>query len=720
MNINFSYDQEFDDIMMYLKSKYANELFDYDGIGKQIDLYLFSKKFFSTKTVTADASMDANANVDSLDVIAYSVELKKPFERLNSYYMLWKELKRLYGLLVANRIMELQLTGTIYINDFHGIGAGMPYCFNYSTYDIMLQGLPMVKKIKSEPPKHLLAFKSQLEQFVTLASNSTLGATGLADMLIILSFYVEKIMKTGSDAHFDLIGAELAMTFSIIQRETYWVKMSRMIEELGKKLTKEQQNKLEINGLTSETFWNSLTVEQQDWIDKRRKVIIEDLVITFDDNQVFLYKKNIYRYVKENLASFIYTINQPMRGNQSPFTNISIYDKFFLESLCGDYTHPETGEHPKIELVQKVQEIFLDVMNSELERTPITFPITTACFSIDEENNIKDQDFKKFIARKNIQFGFINIYCGKTSTLSSCCRLRSDIENEYFNSFGSGSSKIGSLGVCTINLPRIAYKHILDDNILDGFIADLEELTEVCAKVNNAKRKIVQKRITNGNHPLYDYGFATIEKQYSTVGINGFYEAIETIGHDILTPEGQEVGLTIINTINKVNKRMETYYKAPHNCEQIPAENVSIKLADKDRLLGYQTTYTIYSNQFIPLVLNADMLDRIKLQGFFDKHFTGGAICHLNVEQRIDNPEKLENLIELCAKQGVIYWAVNYNLQLCENGHMTVGRGEVCSVCGGKIIDNFTRVVGFLTSPRNWHKVRREVDYPNRTFYKGV
>lgn len=132
MYIKITYDQEFDDLLMYLKSKYPQKLFDLDGIGEQTDMNKFSKKFFSVNT-TADASIDANANVDDISVIAYHSELPKPFFRLNSYYMLWKELRRLYSLEVANTTVEKQLVGDIYINDFHGIGGALPYSYHQNT-----------------------------------------------------------------------------------------------------------------------------------------------------------------------------------------------------------------------------------------------------------------------------------------------------------------------------------------------------------------------------------------------------------------------------------------------------------------------------------------------------------------------------------------------------------------------------------------------------------
>jgi len=481
MYIKITYEDEFDDLYMHLKAKYPQKLFDLEGIGEQLDMSKFSKKFFSS-SVTSDVSIDVNANVDDISVIAYNTELPKPWFKMNSYYILWKELKRLYGTEVANNIVEMQLIGDIYINDFHGIGAGLPYCFNYSTYDIHIKGLPMVKKVKSLPPKHLYAFKSQLEQFTVIASNSTLGATGLADMLVVMSYYVNNILNTNSDAHF------------------------------------------------------KFTTEEDCWI-----------------------------YIRENITSFIYTVNQPMRANQSPFTNISVYDDYFLESMCEDYIFID-GSSPNIYIIKRLQEIYLDIMNDELKRTPLTFPVTTACFSVDEEKNIKDLKFLDFIAKKNQDFGFINIYCGDNSTLSSCCRLRSDRKNEYFNSFGSGSSKIGSLGVCTINFPRLAIKYPNKDE----FIEQLKYMVEICAKVNNAKRKIVDKRIKNGNEPLYTLEFMDLSKQYSTCGVCGFNECITYLGEDILKEDGQALAIKILDTINNTNDKMQKQYNVPHNCEQIP------------------------------------------------------------------------------------------------------------------------------------------------------
>lgn len=952
MYFKTTYEDAFDDLMMYLKGKYPEKLFDMDGIGEQTDMSKFSKKFFASN-VTADASVDANANVDDISVIAYHSELPKPYFKINSYYMLWKELKRLYSLGVANDTIEKQITGDIYINDVHGIGGALPYCYNYSTYDILTKGLPMVKKIKSIPPKHLYAFKSQLEQFVVLASNSTLGACGLADMLVVMSYYMKNILKTKSDAHFkfvseddcwfylkenlvsfiytinqpmranqcvtedtevltpngfksydelnvdddiytwnkgklniqkvkrvnindydgimheysgrdtiqtvtpnhkilhkknnskeyllsdssDLFNQKTPLTYPVAMLEDdrpdfnisdnllklcVWVltdghikqdegkqdrvsifkspnrwgneELINLLNDLQIEYTHKEkpsnfggllnhyiinvENSKEIVNLLNHTkkelpewflklskrqanivinLWSKLDGHTETYNYNKQKCQCDNYVIADQLQHVcFLAGKGsriTSRIIGNNKQETIYLLpynraNKDAKikkeikykgkvwcpttedgvvvfrkngmifiSGNSPFTNVSLYDDNFLNGIKDDYLFPD-GSTVDVELVKKMQELFMGIMVDELRRTPITFPVQTACFSVDKEGNILDEKFTKTIAKYNKEFGQINIYCGDSATLSSCCRLRSDKSNQYFNSFGSGSSKIGSMGVVTINLPRLAFKH-QKDKTLDGFYKELKELIIICAKINNAKRKLVQKRIDNGNHPLYTLGFIDIQTQYSTVGINGFNECIEILGKNILTKEGQELGLNIIHTINTENDKCSIQYKTAHNCEQIPAENVSIKLAQKDRLLKYNNKYEIYSNQFIPLVTEADLLDRIHLQGLFDKHFSGGAIAHINVDTPIQDENQIINLIKTCAKQGVVYFAINYNLQECEVGHMSVGKNDNCNICGNIIVNNYTRVVGFLTNTKNWHQTRREQDYPNRQFYRG-
>jgi ribonucleoside-triphosphate reductase (formate) len=646
-----SFRPEFVDLIKDLHRKYGQELFDISGIGWQLDFIKMSKEFF--KDTSIDISVDANANVTDKSVIAHRIEVAKPQQLLNAYYRLWKELLKTKNLTYADHIIEQQLTGAIYINDFVGFSSSMPYCFNYSTYDTALMGIPAILDGRggSKPPKHLEAFLGQILLFALIAGNSTLGATGLADLLIVISIYMDKIIQKGEDSKVNLTSFKSTM---------------------------------EIN---------------------------------FD---------NYWQYLESKLTRFIYELNQPYRGSQSLFTNVSVYDNNFMDEMIEHYKLEIDGVmyQAKKENVRKVQQIYLKIMNNELKRKPLTFPVTTACFSVDEENNVLDEDFLKEITQYNMDFGFINLYAGKSSTLSSCCRLRSESDNEYFNTFGAGKTKIGSLGVCTGNLPQLAvkvrkhYKSSLEDNKF-LFLDSLKYLVQDCQIVNNAKRNIIRRTIKNGNHPIYSLNYMELKHQYSTFGVVGLYEALEILGLDIMTEEGQDFVKEVMQVINDTNSETQRRYKAPHNCEQIPAENVAVKLAAKDKKLGYNNKYELYSNQFIPLIKEVDILDRIKIQGLFDKHYSGGAICHLNMDQEIKDKETMEKLIRHCIKQGVIYFAVNYVLLECVDGHLTVGNVDSCTICEGKIINKLTRVVGFLTKLNNWNKVRRTFEFNNRQFYKG-
>ena len=622
MYFKVSWDEDFDTLMMHLWSKYGKELFTLDGIGEQMDLNKFSKKFFTTGQTTADVSVDANANVCGKTSVEYNFEMAKPLSRYNSYFLLWKELKKNYGLLTANEIIEMQLTGDIYINDFSDIAR--PYCFNYSTYDIYCNGLEGVsKRLKISKPKSLSTFLRQVEQFMVVAANSTLGATGFADMLIVASKFVDEIKRTGKDGHFGI--------------------------------------------------------------------------------------DNVEEYVKAKLTEFIYTVNWEFRSSQSPFSNVSLYDDTFLDSLCPDY---EANK----ETVKMLQRIYVEIMNEEMRRTPLTFPVTTACFCIDDNNEIKDKAFLKFIAEADKEFGFINMYNGSTQTLSSCCRLRSNSNNEYFNSFGAGSTKIGSLGVVTANLPRAAYRS-KGDYIL--FLFELKALFDSARRINACKRKIITKRIACGAAPLYTHGYMSLNKQYSTFGVVGINEAVQLLGKDILTKEGQDMVLDILNNINMWIDSAEKKEKAPHNVEQVPAESSAVKLAKKDAYLGYNIGVPLYSNQFIPLTTKADMFDRLRLQGMFDSKLSGGAIAHINVGEPIEDTDTMVALMEYAAKQGVVYWAINYRLNCCTAKHTWVGT-ELCPVCGQHWDSQITRVVGFFTTVKNWNPTRREHDWPNRQFYDAA
>lgn len=640
-----SFQPEFVECLRNIEKKYGFELFQISGIGKQLDINWFAKQFFGKKTNTADVSVDSNSNVGLKNVVIWDNELSKPLKLISSYYRMWKGMKKKFGLDYANEAVRKQLTGEIYINDFHSFASNLYYCYNYSTLDTAHKGIPVgIDAEKSEPTKYLNTFFEHLQLFCIHSGSSSLGAVGLADLLLTVSAYVKRILTVQGDQH-----VHFAM-------------------------------------------------EEDCWV-----------------------------YVKEKLTNFIYFLNQPNRIVQSLFSNVSIYDDNFLDTMIEFYFIDADGTtyFAEKDIVKRVQKIFLETMNEIMERRLITFPVVTACFSLNDERDIQDEEFLKWVLETDKKFRFVNLYAGATSTLSSCCRLRSDKTNKYMNSLGSGSSRIGSAGVVTQNLQRLA---AMSGGDIDKFKQMLADNIRMSQRINGVKRGIIQKAIDEKMFPLYNLGYVDLKTQYSTTGVVGLYEALQTLGYDIKTGEGEALAEDILKFINTITDEMSDELKAPCNVEQIPAENVAIKLAKKDKLLGYNDKYDIYSNQYIPLKdMDADMFTRIRLVAHLDKYMSGGSILHININEDVADTDTFVELAKVMYKMGVVYFAFNKLLAFCNDcdttfttNKETFDANEVtCPKCGSHNTECALRIVGFIRKFRSWSS-ERQAEGKQRKFYHSL
>lgn len=627
-----SYQKEFKDLMLLMLDIYGVEIFNLCGIGEQLDLNKAVKNMVKADN-TANGSIDSNANVGATTSITIMHEIAKPHILMQSYYRLWKWLKKNRSLEVANKFVKSQLIGEFYVNDMHYNTYIQPYCFNHSCLYIATQGLVGVNsKNNITPPKYLRSFFDIMEAYLLISGASTAGATGISNLLVVASVFLKKMINNN-----------------------------------------------------------------------------------FTDSHVCLKsEEDCWTYFKEELTSFIYKLNQDCRGNQSLFTNVSIYDKNFLNTIIPETILFIDGNiyDTDLETVQRVQEIYLDVMNEEAERVVHTFPVTTACFAskYNEEtgkNEILDQDFLNFICRKNEKNGFINMYSGDTATLSSCCRLRSDKNNAFFNSFGGASDSIGSMGVVCINLPQLAFKY---KNNAGLFKRDLKDIVNLAQEVNYAKRCLLKHSIKKGHLPLYTNGYMDLSKQFSTLGFIGLYEACEIYGKDITTPEGLVFAQEILHIMEETNEKFSEEHKIPCNMEGIPGENTCVKLALKDKVLGFNDKYNMYSNQFIPLSKRCNLLDRIKLSSAMDKYCSGGSIMHITVDSKM-SLETMKDIVSSIIESGVKYFAFNYEINQCKDcGKIFVGKTKTCISCGGDNIDRYMRVVGFLTKKSSWSETRQLED----------
>jgi ribonucleoside-triphosphate reductase (formate) len=439
-------------------------------------------------------------------------------------------------------------------------------------------------------------------------------------------------------------------------------------------------------------------------------------------------------YAIRNLfQNLIYSWGFPFRGAQSPFTNVSVLDRGFLNALFGlneygapKYTNPD-GTAPDLDSIYELQKQFYEYFDSIFGKEGVfTFPVVTLAASIDEDKNYLDPDFIDWITKVYPNKCVANIYIGQPNSFSSCCRMKNDYERmegfvkEYQNSFGVGGISIGSTRVCGINFPAMAYK--MKEEGHEDFKPYLDKYLPMVHKVLYAHRMLIEDSIERGVLPLYDTGWIDLGKQYSTVGVIGAYEFLDALGKDILTDEGSDLLVSVFQEIEERTNQFGREYKVPTNIEQIPGESMGHRLSKIDRILGRNGDYEteLYSNQYVPLVCDrASIYDRIKIQGKFDQLTSGGSILHLNIDDSCDiSSKQIRRMIEAAKEANCVYFAINRVFVKCEHDHVEISNNGSCPVCGGKIVNNYTRIVGFITPIQTWSPPRAR-EYRKRVFYSG-
>ena len=250
---------------------------------------------------------------------------------------------------------------------------------------------------------------------------------------------------------------------------------------------------------------------------------------------------------------------------------------------------------------------------------------------------------------------------------------------------------------------------------------ELEELLDSVHKILYSHRKLIQHRISLGVMPLYTNNWIHINKQFSTVGLIACNEYLENRGMDILKEESQNVLLEKFKIISDSAKKWtedEVKDHCVYNIEVIPGESQAIKLADIDRCLGFNKKYKLYSNQYVPLIKNSSIYDRVKIQGLYDRLSSGGSILHItHKEQDALSPEQYLKLIKLNKELGTSYFAINYTYSICDKNHKMIGDFDICPMCGSDKIMKYSRVAGFITPVDSWNKVRKNFEYDRRVSY---
>ena len=425
------------------------------------------------------------------------------------------------------------------------------------------------------------------------------------------------------------------------------------------------------------------------------------------------YIKNPDYYLKQSFQKFIYRLNQPfLRVDQSSFTNVSIFDRNYIESLFGGVIFPDgTMAIDYIEEIIVHQKRFMEVVSEIRSENMFTFPVLSYSLLF-KDNKFVDEEFARWCSDHNTVWNDSNFFVSdNVGTLSNCCRLLSDTTklDAFINSIGGTALSIGSVKVNTTNLMRIYYETGADE---EKYLELLRHRIELCCKTLDCVRHIIQRNIEKGLLPNYCDGGMEMSKQYNTVGILGLYEVIEAFGYTTTddlgyvsyTDKGIEFASKIFDVINDVKDNFTNEYSI--NVESVPAERAAVILCQKDNALYNPTSDKfIYSNQWIPLTTKCTIKEKLRLSSILDKRCGGGAIAHINLEANFPNKDVAWDMLNTIAKSGVIYFAFNTRINECKNHHGFVGT-DICPNCGEGVYDTYQRVVGFLVPSRAYSKDR--------------
>ena len=430
-------------------------------------------------------------------------------------------------------------------------------------------------------------------------------------------------------------------------------------------------------------------------------------------------RRSIDKVITDCFEQVVYSINQPTgaRNYQAVFWNIAYYDKYYFQSLFGNFYFPD-GSQPDWESLSWLQKRFMKWFNKERTKAVLTFPVETMAL-LSKDGDIMDEEWGDFTSEMYAEgHSFFTYMSDNADSLSSCCRLRNEIQDNGFSyTLGAGGVSTGSKSVLTINLNR-CIQYAMNKNM--DYIEFLDHIIDLCHKVQLAYNENLRELQKNGMLPLFDAGYINLGRQYLTIGVNGLVEAAEFIGLKINdNPDYLHFVQSILGEIEKYNKQYRTK-DVLFNCEMIPAENVGVKHAKWDREDGYFVPRDCYNSYFyIVEDESLSIIDKFKMHGRpYIEHLTGGSALHMNLEEHLSQPQ-YRQLLKVAAKEGCNYFTFNIPNTICNDcGHIDKRYLHECPVCHSKNVDYMTRIIGYLKRVSNFSEARQQEEH--RRFYAGT
>ena len=450
--------------------------------------------------------------------------------------------------------------------------------------------------------------------------------------------------------------------------------------------------------------------------------------------------------IEDWFQQFVYSVNQPAgaRNYQSPFINISYFDKGYFESIFKDFFFPDFDE-PCWETTKELQKMFMRWFNKEREKTTITFPVESFNLLVDKETHkYVDEESADFAAEMHsLGHSFFIYQSDSADSLSSCCRLRNGIEENIFStSMGAGGIMTGSKKVITLNLNRIV-QDWFNNEINVKYKRNRQTLSEYLSvivkrvhKYLNAWNAKLHDDFDNDMLPAYKAGFIDLDKQFLTVGVNGFVEAAEFLQlmNDYVPDEYKnmkvdpsnnayrQLAKDILGTIKELNRSARDEHHK-YNTEFVPGENASAKLYAWDKKDGYVVPKgrNLYNSYFY--VVEDTTIDPVKkfyYQGNgFASECDGGVALHCNLSEFLSK-RQYRLLMDIAVKAGCNYFTYNIPATICNDcGCRDKRYLHECPKCGSKNLDYETRIIGYLRRVSNFSEAR-QLEASRRFYAKEV
>jgi len=417
-------------------------------------------------------------------------------------------------------------------------------------------------------------------------------------------------------------------------------------------------------------------------------------------------KKQICQYFQ----MVVHTINQPAggRGQQACFWNVSIFDRFYFESMFSGMMYPDFTS-PVWDSISELQKLFLVWFRNEKLIVPMSFPVVSYSMLTDGKGTYLDEDTFDFMCDSFSKGDDSFVYNSDSAdSLASCCRLKNEIDTKEFN-FTNGNIGIqtGSKSVITLNLNRIIQNEVNGNE-------HLEDVVDRVHKYQIAYNELMWDSYNAGLLPVYEAGYIDLDKQFLTIGINGLHEAAEFLGLEVSDNEkyqkfcdgiGKRISLS-----NEAANGIYFGHNVKFNCEYVPAESLAVKNYNWDKADGYKVPEdrNLYASYvFIPSK-TTDLMTRIRMHGTkYLSSMSGGSACHLNIDKPLDK-EQYKQLFSYMSKVGCSYATFNLISSECNDcGYIANEPLEVCPKCGGKHITPYTKIIGYRTPVTSWTEARK-------------